>query len=271
MKTFGNGTSSFGFAVVNAGQRKTNEEPQLVVISTPGSFRITGAVSKALMLSAGDNVTFLNNIAMIDNAIDSKAEELVQFCEENGYAIESDEARAAIHEEFDSWCIAKGIQEFDTKGNPKLIKERLSKNDRLSIVKNDFDNMLEQARNSENAELVAAVTREGVTEDELVEILASCVEGRELPKFSGSKTANPSGLNGVGVGLNFSDSNVWAQLKADLSEDDAKHTNRVFSVDVNNSQMIELFNGRENVTVKILPLASYTDETVKRNTKKDAE
>lgn len=270
MKKFGNGSMSFGFAVVNTGQRKVNDEPQVVAVSTPGTFRLTPAVSKSLQIANGDYVTFLNNIDQIDAAIEAQAPELVQFCEENGLAYGSDEANAAIHNEFDAWCIAKGIQEFDSVGNPKTIKERLSKNDRLAIAKNNFESMLEEARASENEELVAAVNREGATEEELIAILADCVEGHILPKYSGSKAANPSGLNGTGISLNFSDSNVWGQLKADLSADEAKRVNRVFSADLDAAQTIELFNGYKNVTTKILPLEFAKDETVTRNTKKEA-
>ena len=43
MKDFKKGLS-FGMGIVNAGQRAVSEEPELVVISTPGSFRMTAQV-----------------------------------------------------------------------------------------------------------------------------------------------------------------------------------------------------------------------------------
>ena len=39
---------------------------------------------------------------------------------------------------------------------------------------------------------------------------------RALLRLKGSKTANAAGLTGTGLTLNFTDSNVWKQLKADL-------------------------------------------------------
>ena len=120
MKTFGK--MSFGFSIVNAGQRQTVVEPQLVFVSTPGSIRITAPVSKALGIQHGDNVMFINNIPDIDEAIRSENEELVAFANENGLTWGSSEANAAIHAAFDAWWIGKGIQLFDKKGNPKMVK-----------------------------------------------------------------------------------------------------------------------------------------------------
>ena len=48
MKDFKKGLS-FGMGIVNAGQRAVSEEPELIVVSTPGSFRMT---AKFLKLSA---------------------------------------------------------------------------------------------------------------------------------------------------------------------------------------------------------------------------
>ena len=53
---------SFGMGIVNAGQRAVSEEPELVVVSTPGSFRMTAQVSKALEMCIRDrnNILILN-------------------------------------------------------------------------------------------------------------------------------------------------------------------------------------------------------------------
>ena len=55
MKDFKKGLS-FGMGIVNAGQRAVSEEPELVVVSTPGSFRMTVQVSKALGIAHGEYV-----------------------------------------------------------------------------------------------------------------------------------------------------------------------------------------------------------------------
>ena len=109
MKTFGK--MSFGFSVVNAGQRNVSYEPELVAGANAGSFRITPPVSKALLLQHGDNIMFVTNADNIDAAIRDKAPEVVEFCTANGLDIDSMEAAIAIHKEFDMWGIAKGIQE----------------------------------------------------------------------------------------------------------------------------------------------------------------
>ena len=87
MKDFKKGLS-FGMGIVNAGQRAVSEEPELVVVSTPGSFRMTAQVSKALGIAHGEYVMFINNCANIDNAIINKVPEVVAFCEEQGLDID---------------------------------------------------------------------------------------------------------------------------------------------------------------------------------------
>ena len=59
MKNF----SKFGFSVVNAGQRNVSVNPQLIVTTTNGGFRVTAPLSKALGLKHGTYVMFINNIA----------------------------------------------------------------------------------------------------------------------------------------------------------------------------------------------------------------
>ena len=127
MKTFGK--MSFGFSAVNAGQRNVSYEPELVANAALGGFRITPPVSKALGLQAGDNIMFVTTADNVAEAIRNKVPELVEFCTANGLDIESPEAAIAIHREFDMWGIAKGIQEFDAKGNPKTTRERMTKDD----------------------------------------------------------------------------------------------------------------------------------------------
>lgn len=269
MKTFGK-KLSFSFNAVNAGQRAVKDEPQLIVGSTPGSFRITKIVSRVLGIAHGEYVMFINNIASIDQAIAEKVPEIVAFCEENGLDITADEARKVIYAEFGMWAIAKGIREFDSKGNPRTSKERLTKADRLKFVESQFDAMLTVAKTSEDAEIVAAVTREGITEDELKDFLCQFVESNELPKFKGSKTANPAALSGTGVSLTFTDSAIWSELKADMGENASK-LNRVYTLDVEDVQKIEINNGFENVEVPILILDDYTDEKPLRISKKNAD
>ena len=257
MKTFGK--LAFGFSAVNAGQRNVSYEPELVAGANAGSFRITPPVSKALLLQHGDNIMFVTNADNIDAAIRDKAPEVVEFCTANELNIDSMEAAIAIHKEFDMWGIAKGIQEFDSKGNPKTTRERMTKADKAKYVDNYFEECLESARASENEELVAALNREGATEEELKAVLIEAIQGDEVAKYKGSKCANPASTIGTGVSLTFTDSNVWNQLKADMG-DTAEKLNRVFAIDVENLVDAEIFNGHENVAVKVAVLGESKEE-----------
>lgn len=271
MKTLGG--LKFGFSAVNAGQRATVYEPQLIVSSTEGNFRITSPVSKVLNVQHGENIMFLNNIDTLDNGIREKDADLVAFCEANGLDIASPEAMVAIHKEFDMWAIAKGIQEFDAKGNVKTSTERLTKNDKLKFVSTHFDAMLESALDEEGdcpAEIKDALTRDGISKEEQMEILTGFVNARELPKFRGSKTANPAGLSGAGVVLTFTDSNVWKQLKSDMG-DVATKMNRIFDLDIDNIQEVPMSDGYNEVIVKALVLGKYVDKVPAKIGKKGEE
>lgn len=261
---------AFGFNSVNAGQRQVVNEPQIVAVSTDGGFRITPIVSKLLGLQTGDYVAFVNNIDAIDDAIASQNPELVAFCADKGLEFGSPEALIAIHKEFDVWGIYKGIKEYDPKGNVRTCTERLSQKDRIKFVKANFEAMLEGAMASNDENLKIALSKEDITVDEQINLLTPFVQARELPKYKGSKAANPSGLTGTGTTLTFTDSNVWGQLKADLG-DNATKINRVFNIPTD-PEMIgtcEIHNGYEMVSVKVLYLGEYKDETpVVRETKK---
>lgn len=259
MKTASKTGISFGFSAVNAGQRNTTAEPQVIVVSTEGNFRITPAVSKVLGIAHGDNVMFLSNVKEIDEAIVEKNEELAAFCEENGLELGSPEALVAIHKEFDTWGIAKGVAEFDTKGNAKTASERLSAKDKAKFVSANFDDMLERALNEADEETVSALSRDGITKEEQIDLLSAFVTPRQLPKFTGSKAANPAQLTGSGVSLTFTDSNVWKQIKVDLGEEATK-VNRIYDVDVEDIQTVDITNGYETVSIKVLVLADYTDK-----------
>lgn len=262
MKTLANGGMKFGFSAVNAGQRAATYEPQLIVSSTEGNFRMTAPVSKLLDIQHGEYAMFLSNVDTLDRAIALKDEDLVAYCEENGIDIDSPEARIAIHKEFDMWAIAKGVQEFDSKGNIKTVSERLTKKDKIKFIEATFEERLAAALDEENgapAETKDALSRDGITKEEQMEILADFVKPKELPKFRGSKTANPAGLMGSGVTLNFTDSNVWKQLKVGMGESATK-LNRIFDLDVENIQEVVMSDGCKDVTIKALTLGKFTDK-----------
>lgn len=259
------------FKTATSGQRKVVYHPQVIATSTEGGFRITPIISKILNVQHGDYVAFFNNLDWVDAGIRDREPMFVEYCAEAGLDIDSPEAMLALHSAFDMWGIHKGIKEYDAKGNPKTTTERLTKKDRMKFVNNNFEDMLAAAMNSGNEELVIALTN--ADDEGKVELLCPFVQARELPRFSGSKVANPAGLTGTNVVLNFTDSNIWAQLKSDLGESATK-LNRVFDVDVAPEKIVELsvWDGFKNVTVKGLILGNYNDVAVTdRSENKTAE
>ena len=123
-------------------------------------------------------------------------------------------------------------------------------------------------------ELVAA-NRDAVVEefgelsdDKLAEHLT--VDMVESPKFhaaSGSKTATTASSTGVGCQLIFTDSSIWTSLKKDLG-DEAPRMNRIYKVLVDEAQTAEFNNGKENISITILPIEFKEDVAPVVRTKK---
>lgn len=271
MKTV-NSKVAFGFSIVNAGQRKAEYEPELVALSSQGGFRITPQVSAALGVQHGDNIMFMSTVNEVDAAIANRTEEYVSFCAEQGLDADTEAAAAAFRKANYMWAIAKGILCKSSKGVVLTVTERLTKKDKIAYVEQNFDEVYASALESASEEMKAALEREDITREEQIEILATSITGRELPKYQGSKCANSSGLTGVGTILTFTDTNVWNEMKSDLSEDEKGKINRCFAIDVNNIQKAVMSNGYEDVEVPFLVLGDYTDKVVTRNgAKTDAE
>lgn len=258
MNAFG---SEFGLAVVNAGQRQVNDKAELVVNSTKGGFTLSGAGSSLLGVAHGDYIQFLSDYDNIATEIKKGTNEtLKKFCEEHDLVLGSEEATIAIHKEFGHFAIMKGFQVLDKVGNPVMVSERLTMEDRKAYAKTHLAEMLEATKGSDNEELKEALGREGITEEEQIEILAQYVT-LETEKYSGSKCASSSKATGAGVPLKFSDGNVWSQMKRDLAEDERTTINRRFSIDVVHAMDIKVFNGYEDINVTIYPLIFVADET----------
>lgn len=263
MKTFANGKLSFGLGAVNVAKRGVVSEPELVINPTTGAFRITPPVSRALGLSNGDYVMFISTVDDVDKAIAERNPDLLAICAENGIDINTPEGIAAIHAEFDEWGIAKGVQMFDSKGNPVKCKERMTKADKTLYVKNNFAAILESAINNGDPDFAASLQAEGITEEQQIELLAATIDADEVNKYSGAKCANSSNLSGTGVALTFSDAAIWATLKADLG-DAAKTVNRIFEVDVTELRTGIYYDGCKKVEVKVAMLGNFKDEAPTR-------
>ena len=269
MKTFkGNAKLSFGLGAVNVAKRNAVSEPELVVNPTVGGFRITPAVSRALGLTNGGYIMFVSNIDAIEQAIANKDENLVAFCAEENIDMNTPEGVKAIHEAFDEWGIAKGIQMFDKNGNAVKTKERMSKTDKVEYVTNNFDDVLKAAIENCEPEFAASLQVEGITKEEQIEILANAVNPEQVNKYYGSKCSNSSNLSGTGVSLTFSDSAVWGALKEDLGEE-AKKMSRTFEVDIKELREVPYFNGHKEVIVKAAMLGEFKDAESTRKSKGD--
>lgn len=267
MKTFkGNAKLSFGLGAVNVAKRNAVSEPELVVNPTVGGFRITPAVSRALGLTNGGYIMFVSNIDAIEQAIANKDENLVAFCAEENIDMNTPEGVKAIHEAFDEWGIAKGIQMFDKNGNAVKTKERMSKTDKVEYVTNNFDDVLKAAIENGEPEFAASLQVEGITKEEQIEILANAVNPEQVNKYYGSKCSNSSNLSGTGVSLTFYDSAVWGALKEDLGEE-AKKMSRTFEVDIKELREVPYFNGHKEVIVKAAMLGEFKDTESTRKSK----
>lgn len=267
MKTFkGNAKLSFGLGAVNVAKRNAVSEPELAVNPTVGGFRITPAVSRALGLTNGGYIMFVSNIDAIEQAIANKDENLVAFCAEENIDMNTPEGVKAIHEAFDEWGIAKGIQMFDKNGNAVKTKERMSKTDKVEYVTNNFDDVLKAAIENGEPEFAASLQVEGITKEEQIEILANAVNPEQVNKYYGSKCSNSSNLSGTGVSLTFSDSAVWGALKEDLGEE-AKKMSRTFEVDIKELREVPYFNGHKEVIVKAAMLGEFKDAESTRKSK----
>lgn len=267
MKTFkGNAKLSFGLGAVNVAKRNAVSEPELVVNPTVGGFRITPAVSRALDLTNGGYIMFVSNIDAIEQAIANKDENLVAFCAEENIDMNTPEGVKAIHEAFDEWGIAKGIQMFDKNGNAVKTKERMTKTDKVEYVTNNFDDVLKAAIENGEPEFAASLQVEGITKEEQIEILANAVNPEQVNKYYGSKCSNSSNLSGTGVSLTFSDSAVWGALKEDLGEE-AKKMSRTFEVDIKELREVPYFNGHKEVIVRAAMLGEFKDAESTRKSK----
>ena len=253
MKTFGK--LNFGIQAVQAGQKTStvNAEPQLIANSTPGKFVITSPVSKALNIAVGENVMFLNNIAAVEAAVQAKGEDICALAAENGFDINTKDGEDALVAMLTQWYIAKGVPQYNSKGEPIMASERYTKDDKAKYLKEHGMEIVEANRE-------ALIEQFGeMSDEELVEKLTpDMVESPKYHSASGSKTATTASTTGVGCQLIFTDSSIWSTLKKDLG-DDASKKNRIYNVLIDEAQNTEFNNGKENVTITVLPVEFKED------------
>ena len=134
-----------------------------------------------------------------------------------------------------------------------MATERYTKEDKAKYL-------AEHAMEIVDANRDALVEQFGaMSDEELAEHLT--VDMVESPKFhaaSGSKTATTASATGVGCQLVFTDSSIWNTLKKDLG-DDATKKNRIYDVLLDEGQTANFNNGREEVSIYVLPIRFKED------------
>lgn len=235
------------FSAIQAGQKSAtvNAEPRLIAASTNGKFTITAPVSKALNVAVGENVMFFNNVAEVEKAIQDRVEAVVNWASEVGIDLDSHEGYEAAVKEFSMWGIAKGVAQYDSKGNPVMASERYTKDDKQKYIDANATEILAANRQ------VLIDRNGGVDADDDTLIALISVDDIAAPKYhahTGSKTATASSATGVGCQLNFTDTSIWNTLKNDLGENKDKK-NRIYRVCLEEAIKIDVHNGKEAIAV----------------------
>lgn len=253
----------FTISAIQSGMKSSvaNADPQLLVKSTNGQFTITSAVSKALGIAAGENVMFLNNLDGIEAALANPSEEIANYAAEQGWDLNTREGVDAFVKDQLTWYIAKGVLLYKPNGSEVLATVRVSKEDKLAYIKEHGLEMIQGMDEETKAQFAAAHELEGASDEELAEAIT--VEDVPSPTYhaaSGSKTATTSSATGTGLQLNFTDSSIWASLKADIEKDNREKVNRVFDVKLDESETVKYHNGKELVDVLAYPIEFKVDK-----------
>lgn len=250
----------FSLNSVQAGQKSAtvNAEPRLICNSTTGKFTVTAPVTKALGIAVGENLMFTNNAAQAEALVANPNEDCLAWAAENGIDLNTAEGQKALYDELFVWAIAKGVPQFDSKGNAIKAKERYTKEDKQKFIDANADAIL-----AENRE--ALIERNGGVDadDDTLKALIT-VEDVPSPEYhahTGSKTATTGNSTGIGCQLNLTDTSIWHQLKKDIPADERDGVNRVFAVDLENPIEANVDDGtRDGVVVKAYLLEFLSDE-----------
>ena len=262
------GKMNFGFTAVQAGQKSTtiNAEPRLIANSTPGKFMVTSPVSKALGVAVGVNIMFLINISEVEAAIVARHEVIVNWANENGIDLDSREGQDAALKHFTVWAIAKGVLQYNAKGEPLMGNVRYTKEEKVAALMGNDEaraSMGELLNNPEfTAEELLDILKSDNTDEftkDIKKAFDECVQSPMYHMATGSKTATTGTSTGVGCPLNFTDTAIWNALKADL-KDDMDKKNRNFNVVLDDAFEAEINNGQKVVKITAYPI-EFVDDT----------
>lgn len=257
---------SFGINVVASRVKVSSiiTEPILVASATKGTFSISGAVSKALGLVAGDNIMFANDAYDVEKAVVNRVDAVVEFAQKNGFDLDTPEGTSACVAAITTWYIAKGVPMFRKSGDPVMVNVRLTKEEKKKYFDEHVDEVIENNRDK----LIAAYQLAETATDEEIKA-AFKVDDMPSPQIqavSGCKLGASGSATGTGLKLSFSDTNNWEQLKADMEDKSAMK--RAFDVDIKNPIVAKYNNGKDDVDVTFYALGGYKDVVPSRNSKK---
>lgn len=262
----------FGINAIMAGQKSAllNATPQLIAKSTPGQFTITSPVSKALGIAVGENVMFLNNVAGIEAMIQAAPDELINYCNEHGWDINTREGQDALIKDQTTWYIAKGVLLYKRNGEAILGTVRVTKEDKIAWIAENGLEYIKSMSEEDKAAFAAAKGLEGADDETLVGALtADDIASPTFHAASGSKTAATAKATGIGLQLSFTDTAIWDSLKGDL--EDKTSVNRLFNVKLEEAEEVTYNNGKEDVKIMAYPLEFDADKEPMVRGKKDEE
>ena len=263
----------FGISAVQSGQKgNANAFPRLYANSSNGQFKVTGLVTKALGVKVGDNIMFLNNIDAVERAIQNKDPQIVEYAAEKGIDLDDRSQALELVKEFTQWYIAAGVVLRKKSGEPQMAAIRITKEDKEKWIAEHGTEYFANMSDEDKQAFVEAKGADADIEDidALVALLtADDIESPKTEAMSGSKTASTSTATGIGVQVNFTDSNIWNQLKADLGDNKDKLV-REFEVDIENPEKATFNDGCKDLEVLAYPINYVGDkEPIRRNGKEE--
>lgn len=263
----------FGISAVQSGQKgNANAFPRLYANSSNGQFKVTGLVTKALGVKVGDNIMFLNNIDAIERAIQEKNPEIVAYAAEQGIDLDDRSQVVELVNELTQWYIAAGVVLRKKSGEPMMAAVRVTKEDKEKWIAEHGAEYFEGMSDEDKQAFVEAKGADADIEniDALVDLLtAEDIESPKTEAMSGSKTASTSTATGIGVQVNFTDSNIWNLLKANLGDNKDKLV-REFEVDIENPEKATFNDGCKDLEILAYPINYLGDkEPIRRNGKEE--
>lgn len=232
----------------------SNDVASLTVCSTEAKFTLSGALTKLLGVKVGESVIFVNTFDMVYNGIADNDPEFVEWVNEQGLEWGTKEAEDALIKEYGAFYIGKGFYEYDAKGLPIPAAVKMTEAEKTAY-KDAYKNDIVAA----NREALIAKYGE-LSDEELAEVLTIDDFKVTTHSMRGSKTATTSKGTGIGLPCYISDTSIWNRIKGDRPADERTKFNRVYDVDTQDPQHLDIENGNRNEDVTFYKLVFREDK-----------